>query len=192
MELTNKKIGFAFTGSFCTYEVIFPVLSDICDMAEMVLPIMSFSSYNIDSRFGKAKEHIAKIEELTKSKIITTIEGAEPIGPKSLIDVLIIAPCTGNTIAKLANGITDTPVLMAAKGHLRNNKPVVIFLSSNDSLGNNLKNIGILLNSKNIFFVPFNQDNYVKKPNSMVSRPELIIPAAESALDNRQIQPIIV
>ena len=121
-----------------------------------------------------------------------TIPDAEPIGPKALFDILIILPCTGNTLAKLANGITDTPALMAAKAHLRNNKPLLLSLSTNDALGMNMKNIGLLLNTKNIYFVPFGQDDPVKKPNSMTAHTDLLIPALEAALENRQIQPVIL
>ena len=120
-----------------------------------------------------------------------TIEQAEPIGPKSLLDILVILPCTGNTIAKLANGITDTPVLMAAKAHLRNDKPLLLSVSTNDALGMNMKNIGLLLNAKNIYFVPFGQDDPVKKPNSMTAHTELLIPSLEAALEKRQYQPVI-
>lgn len=191
MDIKNKTIGFALTGSFCTYSEIFPQLQFLVNEGANIIPIMSYSAGSIDSRFGKSEEFIGKIAKITGKKPITTIADAEPVGPKSLLDIMIIAPCTGNTLAKLANGITDTPVLMAAKGHLRNNKPLVLSLSSNDSLGINLKNIGILMNSKNIYFVPFGQDNYVKKPNSMISHIDLIKQTLEKSLDNTQIQPVI-
>ena len=132
-----------------------------------------------------------KAEEITGNKPITTISDAEPIGPGNLLDILVLFPCTGNTIAKLANGITDTPALMAAKAHLRNNKPLLISISTNDALGMNMKNIGLLLNAKNIYFIPFGQDNPEKKPNSMIAHTELLIPSLETALEGRQYQPII-
>lgn len=191
MNLSNKTIGFALTGSFCTYSEIIPIMKDFVDLGAKIIPIMSYNSNNIDSRFGTSDDFINQIKEITGNKPIVSIEDVEPLGPKNLIDILVIAPCTGNSIAKIANGITDTPVLMAAKGHLRNNKPLVLFLSSNDSLGLNLKNIGILLNSKNIYFVPFGQDNYIKKPNSLVSHTDLIIDTVKEAIEGKQIQPVI-
>ena len=153
--------------------------------------IFSNAAGTIDSRFGKAEDFIKKAEEITRQKPMLTIPEAEPIGPDSLLDILVLFPCTGNTIAKLANGITDTPALMAAKAHLRNNKPLLISISTNDALGMNMKNIGLLLNAKNIYFVPFGQDNPEKKPNSMIAHTELLIPSLEAALHGRQYQPII-
>ena len=153
--------------------------------------IFSEHSQEIDSRFGTAKEFLERAKEITGKPVIKTIAQAEPIGPKSLLDLLVIFPCTGNTVAKLANGITDTVVLMAAKAHLRNEKPLVISLSTNDALGMNMKNIGILLNAKNIYFIPFGQDDPIKKPNSMVAHTKLLIPTLESALDGIQYQPVI-
>ena len=153
--------------------------------------IFSDASGTFDSRFGRAKDFVRKAEEMTGNKPMMTIPEAEPIGPGSLLDILVLFPCTGNTIAKLANGITDTPVLMAAKAHLRNNKPLLISISTNDALGMNMKNIGLLLNAKNIYFIPFGQDNPKTKPNSMIAHTELLIPALEAALEGRQYQPII-
>lgn len=161
------------------------------DAGAEVQTIFSNASQTIDSRFGKAADFVADAEKITGIKPMMTINQAEPIGPKSLLDLLVILPCTGNTIAKLANGITDTPVLMAAKAHLRNEKPLVVSVSTNDALGMNMKNIGLLLNAKHIYFVPFGQDDPVKKPNSMVAHTELLIPAVEAALQGRQYQPII-
>lgn len=192
MELKQKKIGIAITGSFCTFSKIFDEIINIVNEEADVYPILSYSCQNNDCRFGRTEDYTNKIINITGKKPILTLEQAEPIGPKSLLDLLLIAPCTGNTLAKLANGITDTPVLMAAKGHLRNNKPVVISISSNDSLGLNLKNIGILLCTKNIYFVPFGQDNFKNKPNSMIAHTNLIIDTLKSALDCNQIQPVIV
>lgn len=191
MDIRGKKIGVALTGSFCTFEKMFDELRKLVDAGADVYPIMSDSSQAIESRFGKPDAYITKIEEITGKEPITTISGAEPIGPKAYLDALAILPCTGNTAAKLANGITDTPVLMAAKAHMRNNKPLVISISTNDGLGMNLKNIGLLCNSKNIYFVPFGQDNYMAKPNSLVAHTELLIPTLELALEHRQYQPIL-
>lgn len=191
MDVKGKKVGVALTGSFCTFEKMFAELQKLVDAGAEVYPIMSCSSQTIESRFGKPDIYVAKIKEITKKDPILSIEGAEPIGPKGFLDILVILPCTGNTAAKLANGITDTPVLMAAKAHMRNNKPLVISISTNDGLGMNLKNIGLLCNSKNIYFVPFGQDNYEKKPNSLVAHVDLLIPTLEMALEHKQYQPIL-
>ena len=191
MQLKGKKIGVALTGSFCTYEKTFVQLRKLKEEGAEIATIFSNVSQTIDSRFGSPQDFMKEAEEITGSRPRLTISQAEPIGPKSLLDLLIILPCTGNTAAKLANGITDSPVLMAAKAHLRNEKPLLISISTNDALGMNMKNIGILLNVKHIFFVPFGQDDPEKKPNSMTARTEMLIPAAEAALEERQYQPII-
>lgn len=191
MSLTGKHVGVALTGSFCTYEKAFQELQKLADDGAIVQTIFSDAAGTIDSRFGKAEDFVKKAEEITGAKPMMTISEAEPIGPGSLLDILVLLPCTGNTIAKLANGITDTPALMAAKAHLRNNKPLLISISTNDALGMNMKNIGLLLNAKNIYFIPFGQDNPAKKPNSMIAHTELLIPALEAALEGRQYQPII-
>lgn len=191
MKLSGINIGFALTGSFCTYSAIIKVLEKLVAEKANIIPVFSNNSQSINCRFGKAEDFIKKVQQITGHDIISTIEDAEPLGPKDMLDILIIAPCTGNTIAKLTNAITDTPVLMAAKGHLRNGKPLLISLSSNDALSLNFKNIGLLYNTKNIYFVPFGQDNYKTKPNSMIAHTELIIPAAEYALDGIQMQPVI-
>ena len=191
MKLKGKKIGVALTGSFCTYEKTFVQLRKLKEEVAEIATIFSNVSQTIDSRFGSPQDFMKEAEEITGSRPLLTISQAEPIGPKSLLDLLIILPCTGNTAAKLANGITDSPVLMAAKAHLRNEKPLLISISTNDALGMNMKNIGILLNVKHIFFVPFGQDDPEKKPNSMTARTEMLIPAAEAALEERQYQPII-
>lgn len=191
MELKGKKVGVAFTGSFCTYDKAFTALEGLVAEGAQVQTIFSDISQKVDSRFGKAEDFRKKAEEVTGKKPYLTIETAEPIGPGSLLDILVILPCTGNTIAKLANGITDTPVLMAAKAHLRNDKPLVLSVSTNDALGMNMRNIGLLLNAKNIFFIPFGQDDPVKKPNSMVAHTELLIPVLEAALEKKQYQPVI-
>ncbi len=191
MSLKGKHIGIAFTGSFCTYEKVFMELEKLAAEEAVVQTIFSDAAQTLNSRFGNAADFIRKAEEITGVKPMLTIPQAEPIGPKSLLDILVIFPCTGNTIAKLANGITDTPVLMAAKAHLRNNKPLLISISTNDALGMNMKNIGMLLNSKHIYFIPFGQDNPEKKPNSMIAHTDLLIPSIEAALSGRQYQPII-
>lgn len=191
MSLSGKKIGVAITGSFCTYEKVFEELQKLTEEGAFVQTIFSDAAQSIDSRFGKAEDFIKKAEKITGNPPIMTISDAEPIGPGSLLDILVILPCTGNTIAKLANGITDTPVLMAAKAHLRNNKPLLISISTNDALGMNMKNIGLLLNAKNIYFIPFGQDNPHKKPNSMIAHTNLLLPSLKAALEGRQYQPVI-
>ena len=191
MKLKGKKIGVALTGSFCTYEKTFVQLRKLKKEGAEIVTIFSNASQTIDSRFGSPEDFMRKAEEITGSRPLLTISQAEPIGPKSLLDLLIILPCTGNTAAKLAIGITNSPALMAAKAHLRNEKPLLISISTNDALGMNMKNIGILLNVKHIFFVPFGQDDPEKKPNSMTARTEMLIPAAEAALEERQYQPVI-
>lgn len=191
MKLEGKKIGVALTGSFCTFDKVFREIEKLTEMGAEVYPIFSDSAQRIENRFGSPAEFIRKAEETTGRAPILHIEDAEPIGPKGYLDLLVLMPCTGNTAAKLANGITDTPALMAAKAHIRNNKPLVIFISTNDGLGLNMKNIGLLLNTKNIYFVPFGQDNPEKKPNSLVAHCSRLIPTLELALENRQIQPLL-
>lgn len=190
-DFHGKNIGIAITGSFCTYEKIFESIKQLSETGASLYTIFSNHAASIDTRFGNYQEFIDRAKEITGKVPIVTIPGAEPIGPKSMLDLLVIAPCTGNTLSKLANGISDTPVLMAAKSHLRNNKPLVISLSTNDALGMNLKNIGILLNTKNIYFVPFGQDNYVTKPNSMIAHVELIPDTISKAFEHTQLQPVI-
>lgn len=191
MNLRGKKIGIALTGSFCTFEKIFQELEKLVETGAEVYTIFSNASQQISSRFGKPEDFMKRAEEITGRKPICTIEGAEPIGPQSYLDIYVIFPCSGNTVAKLANGITDTPVLMGAKAHLRNNKPLVISVSTNDALGMNMKNIGLLLNAKNIYFVPFGQDDPVKKTNSLIAHTDRLIPTLESALEGEQLQPIL-
>ena len=191
MELQGKKIGVAFTGSFCTYERVFIELKNLVQEGAQVQTIFSNAVQSIDSRFGNAEDFVKEAEKITGIAPMLTIAQAEPIGPKGLLDLLVILPCTGNTIAKLANGITDTPVLMAAKAHLRNEKPLLLSISTNDALGMNMKNIGLLLNAKHVYFVPFGQDNAEKKPNSMIAHTELLVPAAKVALEGKQYQPVI-
>ena len=168
LNLKDKKIGFVLTGSFCTFSKTIPKMKELIEKDAEVIPIMSFNSYNLDTKFGKAQDFINEIEEITGKKIIHTIQEAEPIGPKRLTDIMVVAPCSGNTMAKLACDIIDTPATMAVKSHLRNNLPVVIAPSTNNGLSGNAKNIGILLNRKHYYFVPFRQDNPITKPRSIV------------------------
>ncbi len=190
-QFNNITAGFAFTGSFCTIEKVLIELEKLALRDLNIIPIFSEMVFTTDNRFNNAEELKEKVEKITKNKVISTIKGAEPIGPKNLLDALIIAPCTGNTMAKIANSITDTPVTMAAKATLRNKRPVIIAPSTNDGLSGSAKNIGALLNSKNIYFVPFGQDDPVKKETSIVAHMDLIIPTLELALYNTQIQPIL-
>jgi len=192
VRLKGVRIGFALTGSHCTLgEVVGEVRRLISEGAE-VTPVVSPSVDTTDTRFGTAEYWKNLLEEITGRKVINTIPGAEPIGPQKLLDALIIAPCTGNTMAKLANAITDTPVLMAAKACLRNQRPVILAIATNDGLGLNAKNLGILLNTKNVYFVPFGQDNPGQKPNSLVARMDLILETTIAALAGRQLQPLLV
>lgn len=190
-DFSNVNIGIGLTGSYCTYSQIFKAIKNLSDCGANLLTIFSTNASSTNSRFGTYESFLQQAKEITGKTPITTIPAAEPIGPKALVDVLVIAPCTGNTLSKLANGISDTPVLMAAKSHLRNNKPLVIFLSTNDALGMNLKNIGILLNTKNIYFVPFGQDSYTTKPNSMIAYVDLLPDTISSAMQSKQLQPVI-
>ncbi len=185
-------IGYAFCGSFCTFAESFAVLSELKSKYDDIIPIMSYNAYNTDTRFGKSEEWIAKIEKLCGKRIINTIEDAEPLGPKISLDALVIAPCTGNTLAKLANGITDTPVCMAAKAHLRSDRPLVIALASNDAMSANLGNLGRLLTRKNVYFVPMKQDDPIKKPHSLVADFSLLPITLENALLGKQIRKLFL
>lgn len=192
MKLEGKRIGFVMTGSFCTFKKTIEQLEKIINEKAEVLPIMSYNAYNLDTKFGKAKDYIDEIQKLTGKEIIHTIQEAEPIGPKRMTDIMIIVPASGNTMAKLACDIIDTPATMAAKSHLRNDLPLVIAPSTNNGLGANAQNIGKLLNRANHFFVPFRQDNPITKPRSIVFDPQYIIKTLEMALDREQVQPILV
>lgn len=185
------KIGFALCGSFCTFAQVFPVMKEL-SKTHRVVPIFSFSSSSIDSRFGNAAAHLKQAEEICGVKPLQTIAEVEPIGPKKLLDALIIAPCTGNTLAKLAHSIADTPVTMAAKSHLRNGRPVIIAISTNDALAGAAENIGKLLARKQYYFVPFGQDDPFKKPTSIVAGFDKIPETLEAALKGTQIQPILL
>lgn len=184
-------VGFAMCGSFCTYAQVFPVMEAVAKN-HTVIPIFSQISYTTDSRFGTYTEHIETAEKICGHRVLHTIEQVEPIGPKQLLDALIIAPCTGNTLAKLAHSIADGPVTMAAKSHLRNARPVIIAVSTNDALAGAGENIGKLLSRKHYFFVPFGQDNPQKKPTSMVADFTQIPDTLAAALEGRQIQPVII
>lgn len=185
------NIGFAMCGSFCTYSQVFPVM-ELLARDYRVTPIFSSAAYTVDSRFGTAEEHIQTASEICGTEPLHTIGQVEPIGPKKLFDALIIAPCTGNTLAKLAHSIADGPVTMAAKSHLRNARPVLVAVSTNDGLAGAAENIGKLLARKHYYFVPFGQDDAVKKPTSMVADFNKIPQALDAALEGRQIQPILI
>lgn len=191
MDFKDIKIGVALTGSFCTFEQVFNVIEELVNMGAIVTPIISNAVDELDTRFYKAEDVKTRLKELTGRNIIKDIVTAEPVGPKDMFDILIIAPCTGNTIAKLSNAITDTPVVMAAKSQLRNKKPVVIAISTNDGLGNNAKNIGHLMSMENIYFVPFSQDDPIKKEMSLVFLEGEVTAAIKFALEGRQVQPVI-
>ncbi len=187
----NKiKVGFCLCGSFCTLSYCLEQMEQL-SKTYSILPIVSEITASQDTRFGKAEEILKRIEEITESRIIRSIAEAEPIGPKNLTDIMLIAPCTGNTMAKLATGIVDTSVTMAAKSHLRNSRPLVIAPATNDALGGAAKNIGTLLNYKNYYFVPFKEDDPIKKPKSMVADFSRIPEAIECALKGEQLQPIV-
>lgn len=191
MNLTNMKIGFAMCGSFCTFSKTITALKELAAAGAEIFPIMSETAAATDTRFGKADDFKAQLKEITGKEVIETIKAAEPIGPKKYLDLLIILPCTGNTLAKAAAGIADSAVTMAIKAHLRNSRPVLIGISTNDGLGTAAENIGRLLVRKNIYFIPFSQDDCVKKPNSLIAHFDKLIPAAEAAAEYKQIQPLI-
>ena len=189
--MKQPVLGFAMCGSFCTYQPVLEALEELHTVFPDIIPIMSDVSFETDSRFGPAESFRARLETICGHEILHTIPEVEPIGPKALLDALVIAPCTGNTIAKLANGISDTPVLMAAKAHLRNNLPLVIAISSNDALGINFQNIGKLMVMKHIYFVPFGQDHYETKPNSLVADLSKLQLTIEAALEGKQYEPLL-
>ncbi len=190
--MTALKIGFAMCGSFCTFSKAIEQMENLINSGYEIIPIMSFNAYSTDTRFGKATEICEKIQNLCQRDIIHTIKDAEPIGPKKLTDIMIVSPCTGNTLAKLANAVTDTPVTMAVKSHLRQQKPVLISIATNDALGASAQNIGKLMNTRHYYFVPFKQDNPLQKPNSLVSDFSLIPSALSYAIENRQMQPVLI
>lgn len=191
--MQTKTVGFALCGSFCTFKKVIPQMKKLVDNGYKVIPIMSPTAYSTDTRFGKAEDFNKEIEEICNAKIIYTISGAEPIGPKELLDALVIAPCTGNTLGKLSNGISDTSVTLATKAHLRNQRPVIIAVSTNDALGTSARNIGTLMNSKHIYFVPMRQDDHINKPNSIVADFNYIPDTVKEVLETKtQPQPILL
>lgn len=192
MTMEGKKIGFAVCGSFCTFSKVMPQVKALTQMGATVYPIMSEIAYNTDTRFGKAEDFRNFLTDTTGNIIINSVKTAEPIGPKAYLDALIIAPCTGNTLAKIANGVTDSAVSMAAKANLRNERPLIIAVSTNDGLGANASNIGALLTRRNVYFVPFGQDDCIGKPQSLVADMSYIPTALEAALEGKQLQPILV
>lgn len=191
MDFKELNIGYCMCGSFCTLSNSLNQMKNLVELGGKIIPIMSYSVLNTDTRFGTSEFFTNSVQELTGQKIISTIEDAEPIGPKNYIDIMVVAPCTGNTLAKLNYGIVDTPVLMAVKAHLRNNKPVLLAIATNDALSANFENIGGLMNKKNFYFVPFGQDDCIKKPKSMIADFEKIPQAINEALKGHQIQPIL-
>lgn len=192
MDLTGVRAGFALTGSFCTLKKTIAVLPKLVAKGMDILPLMSEKVVSTDTRFGTAEEFRKEVEEICGKKIISTIKDAEPIGPKNLVDIMIVAPCTGNTLSKIAGGITDSAVAMAVKASLRNGNPLLLAISTNDGLAGSARNIGQLLNTKNVFFVPFGQDAPIGKPTSLVADMNYLPKAAEAALSGEQIQPILL
>ncbi|MFD2116775.1 dipicolinate synthase subunit B [Paenibacillus yanchengensis] len=192
MNWNGLTVGYALSGSHCTFAEVMPQIQRFVDAGAKVIPIVSQTLITTDTRFGTAKEWQQKLTEISGNEIISTIVQAEPLGPSKQLDVLVIAPCTGNTTSKLANAQTDSAVLMTAKAQMRNRRPVVLAISTNDGLGLNAANIAKLLVAKNIYFVPFGQDDPEKKPNSLVARMDLIMEACEAALQGEQLQPILV
>ncbi|MBO2944123.1 dipicolinate synthase subunit B [Paenibacillus sp. F411] len=192
MNWNGKTVGYALTGSHCTLEEVMPQIQRFVDGGARVVPIVSNTIMNTDTRFGSSENWQKQLKEITGNDIISTIVEAEPLGPSKLLDVLAIAPCTGNSISRLANAMTDSPVLMAAKAQMRNGRPLVLAISTNDGLGLNAANIAKLLVTKNIYFVPFGQDNPQQKPNSLVARMDLVPETCEAALTGMQLQPMII
>ncbi|MCT2534576.1 dipicolinate synthase subunit B [Aquibacillus koreensis] len=192
MSLKGKKIGFGITGSHCTYEAVFPEIEKLIEAGAEVVPVASYTFQNTDSKFGKAQDHMERFKKITGRDVITTIPDAEPLGPIEPLDCMVLAPLTGNSMSRLANAITDTPVLMAAKATIRNGNPVVLGIATNDALGLNGTNLMRLMSTKLMYFVPYGQDDPIKKPNSLVSDMTLIQDTIEHALEFKQIQPVII
>lgn len=191
-DLQNLKLGVALCGSFCTFKKAVTMIEDLVALGIDVYPIMSFNAYSISTRFGAAEEFNAQIEAITGRPIIHTILDAEPLGPKNMIDAILVAPCTGNTLAKIAHAIVDTPAVLAAKSLMRNGKPVILGISTNDGLGINLTNIGQLMTNQNVFFVPFGQDDPINKPYSLIADWSQVPATIEGALNRKQTQPIVL
>ncbi len=192
MRLKRLKVGFALTGSFCTLSEVIEQIKTVIKEGAEVVPIITREVATTDTRFGTAAYWKELLKEITGHEVIENIVSAEPIGPKRMLDVVVVAPCTGNTLAKLANAITDGPVLMAIKAQLRNQRPVVLAISTNDGLGLNARNLGVLLNSKNVYMVPFGQDNPTNKPNSLVAKMDLLVETILHAVEGKQIQPVLI
>ncbi|RKQ37532.1 dipicolinate synthase subunit B [Oceanobacillus halophilus] len=192
MILEGKRIGIGLTGSHHTFSKVFTQIESLVEKNVEVIPIVSYTVQNTDTKFGTAREHLEKLESITSNKVITSMPEAEPFGPQIPLDCMVIAPLTGNSLAKMANGITDNPVLMAAKSTIRNQSPVVLGVTTNDALGLNGVNLMRLMNSKHIYFIPFGQDNPAKKPNSLVANLDLLEDSIKSALTGEQLQPVII
>ncbi|MGO4696504.1 dipicolinate synthase subunit B [Paenibacillus sp. 2TAB26] len=192
MNWSGITVGYALSGSHCTFAEVMPEIKRFVDAGANVVPIVSNTLMTTDTRFGKSEDWQTQLKAITGNELISTIVQAEPLGPSKLLDVLVIAPCTGNTTSRLANAITDSAVLMAAKAQMRNGRPLVLAISTNDGLGLNAANIAKLLVAKHIYFVPFGQDNPVQKPNSLVARMDLVLEACEAALSGKQLQPLLI
>lgn len=186
------RVGFAFTGSFCTFSAVMAALEAVKARFGDVTPIVSEAAGSLDTRFGNAHDWRREMERICDKRVIDTLQAAEPIGPKKLLDTLVICPCTGNTLGKLANGITDSPVTLAAKAHLRNGRPLILAVSTNDGLTGSAKNIGTLLDKKNVYFVPFRQDDPAGKPTSLVADFSLVPDTIAAALEGHQLQPVVL
>ena len=191
MQLQGVRIAFALTGSYCVFDRVFPQIERLVSEGAEVYPVVSYATAVTDSRYGRAQDFLSRFSLITGKKVIDTIVDAEPLGIVHPVDLVIVSPCTGNSLSKLCDGATDSPALMAAKGLLRNDKPVVIGIATNDGLGISAKNLGTLLYTKNIYFIPFGQDNYRDKPNSLVAKFELTVPTVVEALKGKQLQPVL-
>lgn len=192
MSLQGKRIGFGLTGSHCTYDAVFPEIKRLVDGGAEVIPVVTYTVKNTETRFGSGEDWIERIEQVTGRKVIDSIVDAEPLGPKLPLDCMVIAPLTGNSMSKMANALTDSPVLMAAKATLRNRNPVVLGISTNDALGLNGVNLMRLMATKHIYFIPYGQDDPINKPNSMVAKMTLLQETVEEAINGRQLQPVII
>lgn len=192
MSLNGKRIGFGLTGSHCTYDAVFPEIEKLVNAGAEVLPVVTHTVKNTETRFGAGEDWVKRIEDLTGHKVIDSIVKAEPLGPRIPLDCMVIAPLTGNSMSKFANAMTDSPVLMAAKATLRNRNPVVLGISTNDALGLNGVNLMRLMATKNIYFIPYGQDDPIKKPNSLVARMTMLSQTVEAAINGEQLQPVLV
>lgn len=192
MDVKGKRIGFGLTGSHCTYDAVYPEIVKLVEKGAEVIPIVTFTVKNTTTRFGSGEDWIKRIEEVTKRKVIDSIVDAEPLGPKEPLDCMVIAPMTGNSLSKMANALTDSPVLMAAKATMRNHRPVVLGISTNDALGLNGVNVMRLLSAKDIYFIPFGQDDPYRKPKSLVADMTRLVDTVEAALDHKQLQPVLI